>query len=155
MTAARIFTPENRLSKILLAIDAPTSDDLIADASMRVAQLEGAIRAYVAEQLKEIMAYANAGEDVLFAESRTLGDKALNVAEVAGAAGMDAVGEVARGISAMVDNLVSSGVWRTDALKLHLNALALVNRGGGERTPESDLILKRLRGMREAVGVLE
>jgi hypothetical protein len=155
MTAARIFTPENRLSKILLATDAPTSDDLIADASMRVAQLEGAIRAYVAEQLKEIMAFANAGEDVLFAEARTLGDKALNVAEVASAAGMDAVGEVARGISAMVDNLVSSGVWHTDALRLHLNALALVNRGGGERTPESDLILERLRGMREAVGVLE
>ncbi|ACG79639.1 cheE protein [Phenylobacterium zucineum HLK1] len=155
MTVARIFTPENRLAKILEAIQAPTAAELIADAESRVEALGDAIRTYVAEKLEEIRAFAEQSEDVLFAECRTLGETAMNVAEVAGAAGLEAVGEVARGISAMVDNLISSGVWHTDALRLHLDALALVNASGGGMTPENEVILMRLRGMREAVGVVE
>jgi len=95
------------------------------------------------------------GEEVLFAECRTLSDAALNVAEVAGAAGMDALGEVARGISAMVESLTTSGVWHSDALKLHLDALALINQAGGRMTEENKVILARLRGMRATVGVTE
>lgn len=155
MTIARIFTPENRLADVLQSLEGPTAEELIADAESRVSALGEAIRAYVAEKLEEIRVFAERGEEELFAECRTLGGAALDVAEVAGAAGMEAVGEVARGISAMVDNLVTSGVWHTDALRLHLDALALVNRGGGGLDDESEVILRRLRGMREAVGVVE
>lgn len=155
MTAARIFTPENRLSKILETIDGPTAAELVMDAECRVAQLSEAIHAYVEEKLKEILAFASQGEEVLFAECQTLSEAALNVAEVAGAAEMEATGEVARGISAMVDSLMTSGVWHSDALKLHLDALALVNQAGGGMSEENQTILARLRGMREAVGVVE
>ena len=155
MTVARIFTPENRLAKILDNLDAPTAAELVAEAEGRVSKLSVAIRGYVEEKLTTIMAFATQGEDVLFAECQTLSDAALNVAEVAGAAEMEAIGEVARGISAMVDGLISSGVWHSDALKLHLDALALVNQGGGKMTDENKVILARLRGMRDAVGVVE
>lgn len=155
MTAARIFTPENRLAKILQTLDGPTTSELVADADARVSKLAGAIRSYVEEKLDAILAFAEQGEDVLFAECRTLSEVSLNVAEVAGAAGMEAIGEVARGITAMVDSLVTNGVWHSDALKLHLNALALVNQAGGKLTEENQVILTRLKGMREAVGVNE
>lgn len=155
MTTARIFTPENRLASILRSLDGPTAGELIADAEGRVEQLGTAIRAYVADKLDEILGFATQGEDVLFAECRTLGDTAMNVAEVAGAAGMDALGEAARGISAMIDSLVTNGVWHSDALKLHLDALALINLSDGRMTEPNRVILARLRGMREAVGVRE
>lgn len=155
MSAARIFTPENRLAKILQTLDGPTAAELVADADARVAKLSGAIRGYVDEKVGVILAFADQGEDVLFAECRTLSETALNVAEVAGAAGMEAIGEVARGITAMVDSLLTSGVWHSDALKLHLNALTLVNQTGGKMTGDNKVILARLRGMREAVGVTE
>lgn len=155
MTAARIFTPENRLAKILDSLDGPTAAELVMEAEGRVAQLSEAIHLYVEEKLKQILAFAEEGEEVLFAECQTLSSAALNVAEVAGAADMEAIGEVARGISAMVDGLVTSGVWHSDALKLHLDALALVNQAGGRLTDENKVILARLRGMREAVGVAE
>lgn len=155
MTAARIFTPENRLAHILQTIDAPTAAELVADADGRVDKLGEAIRAYVAAKLEEIMGFAEQGEDVLFAECRTLADASLNVAEVAGAAGLEALGEVSRGISAMVESLITSGVWHSDALKLHLDALALMNQAGGRMTEENKTILARLRGMREAIGVTD
>lgn len=155
MTVARIFSPENRLAKILENLDAPPTAELISEAEGRVALLGDAIRSYVAEKLQEILHFSNQGEEVLFAECRTLGDAALNVAEVAGAAGQEAIGEIARGVSAMVDSLITSGVWHSDALKLHLDALALVNQAGGKTTPDTELILARLRGMRQAIGVAE
>lgn len=155
MTVARIFTPENRLAKILGSLEGPTSSELIAEADNRVAALNTAIRAYVGEKLREIMDYATQGDEVLFAECQALSEASLNVAEVAGAAGLGAIGEIARGINAMIDNLVTSGVWHTDALRLHLDSLALVSRDGGGMTPENETILQRLRGMREAVGVVE
>jgi hypothetical protein len=152
---ARIYLPENRLKKILLSQDAPTAGELVAAAEGRVAGLEGRIRAYVAEKQKEIAAFATKADDILFAECRALGDAALNVAEVAGAAGLDDVGEVSRGISAMVDSLVTSGVWHTDALRLHIDALALLDQGAEADEAKNALVLQRLRIMREAIGIPE
>jgi hypothetical protein len=136
-------------------IDAPMAHELVFDANERVKLLEGAIRAYVAEKLKEISWYADQGEEVMFAESRSLADAAFSVAEVAGAAGLQSIGEIARGIGAMVENLFTSGVWHTDALQLHIGALALINEDGSGTTAENAHILERLRAMREAVGVVE
>lgn len=155
MIVARIFTPENRLANILHSADAPTGAELVAAAEGRLANLQDRIRDYVAEKHKEIVAYAALGDDILFAECGALGEAALGVAEVAGAAGLVTVGEIARGISAMVDSLFSSGVWHTDALRLHIDALALVDPHASDGAPDSDRILKRLRTMREAVGILE
>lgn len=154
MAAPRIFTPENRLAKILQTLDGCTRSELIAEAEARVAALRGPIRAFVAEKLQEVLAFCSYSEDLLFAECRTLGDLTLDIAEVAGAGGMEAIGEVARGISAMVDSLLSDGVWHTDALRLHLDALVLLGQEG-RSAAEDDVILERLRRMRRAIKVVE
>ena len=152
--SARVFTPENRLAKVLASLEGQTAAQLVDAAQLRVTRLEGVIRDYVGEKLAHLLGYARMGEEALFAESRELGAHANDIADVASAGGLHAVGEVARGISAMIDSLVRHGVWHTDALRLHLDALALLNHSDGDAT-DGDLILSRLRSMRSAIGGVE
>lgn len=154
MSGARIFAAENRLSKAL-SPKGCTSAELVGFADDRVKQLEGEIRAYVRDKLDLIVAFTSLDEDLLFGESRQLGEHALSVADVAGAAGMAGVGEIARGISSMVENLLSSGIGHADALRLHLNAIALLSRRAESDSAEEEVVLARLRGMRGAIGIVE
>ena len=151
----QIFTPENRLAPILAGLAGETPNKLIADADARVGALRGVIQTYVAKGLEVIAGYATADESVLFAESAVLGDAARGVAEVAGAAGMETIGEIARGICAMIESLTTSGVWHTEALIVHINALKLVNLGAVGRDATDEAILRRLSAVRAAVGVLD
>lgn len=155
MTAARVFNPDNRLAKVLVTLGGVSSNELVKAADKRVTDLGGEIRTFVADELRLINAYADRPDDVLFAESAELGQRALNVSEVAGAAGLVAVGEVARGISSMVENLRNYGVWHADALRVHLNAMVLLTVRSGVEAGDEDVILGRLKGMRGAIGVIE
>ena len=151
----QIFTPENRLAPILGGLAGETPNQLIAEADARVGALRGVIRNYVAKGLEVIAGYATADESILFAESATLGDVARGVAEIAGAAGMETIGEIACGICAMIESLTTNGVWHTEALRVHINALKLVNQGAVGRDATDDAILRRLSAVRAAVGVLD
>lgn len=155
MGEVRIIEAENRLAKILQGLGGASVNELVRDAEGKVVDLEGKIRGFVQENLKQLLAYAGKGEDVLFADARKLGGYARDIAEVAGAAGMEGIGEVARGISAMIDNLRSNGLWHTDALKLHLDSLLLLGQGPALGRDEQALVLKRLQTMRKAIGVVE
>lgn len=155
MGQARIFTPENRLARVLASLQGSAPQQLVADAEARVAELGAAIRRYVQDRLGPIMAFGDLGEDVLFARCRELGAMSLDVAEVAGAAGMEAIGEAARGISAMVEGLVDRGVWHTDALKLHLEALSLLSQSAAPDEGQIKAILDQLVTMRRAIGLSE
>ncbi|MBL8772013.1 MAG: hypothetical protein JNK30_11590 [Phenylobacterium sp.] len=154
MGEVRIIEVENRLAKILSGLGGASTNELVRDADQNVEDMGDQIREFVKENLAPLLTYAGKGEDVLFAESRTIGKHARNIAEVAGAAGMEGIGEVARGISCMIDNLGSSGLWHTDALKLHLDSLLLLTSSGVPRG-EQALILNRLLTMRQRIGVVE
>jgi hypothetical protein len=47
------------------------------------------------------------------------------------------------------------GVWHSDALRLHIDAIALLNQRIGAAPAEDDVVLSRLRNMRRAIGVSE
>jgi hypothetical protein len=151
----RIIKAENRLAKIIGQLGGVSSGELVRDADGKVQDLSGEIRAFVQENLTPLLGYVGKSEDVLFADSRKLGGYARNIAEVAGAAGMEGVGEIARGISSMIDNLSASWLWHSDALKLHLDSLALMNQGAALDRDAQALVLNRLQTMRQAVGVVE
>ena len=155
MAKARVFTPENRLAKTFGTTAGCSAPELIAAAEVRVTALRPAIRAHVSQKLEAILRYASEGDDVLFAESCNLGEAALSIAEVAGAAGLETVGEIARGISAMVENLVTRGVWHTDALRLHIQALSLTSQTSDDASSENRLMLERLQTMRKVLDVAE
>ena len=155
MTAARVFSADNRLAKVVVTLGGINPTELVKAADKRVTDLHGDIRSYVSDELRLINAYVDRPDDVLLAESQDLGQHALNVSEVAGAAGLVAVGEVARGISSMVENLKTYGVWHADALRVHLNAMVLLSGRSGVEAGDEDVILGRLKGMRGAIGVIE
>ncbi|MDP1737918.1 MAG: hypothetical protein Q8L23_10810 [Caulobacter sp.] len=155
MGQARIFTPENRLARVLSSLQGATAEQLVANAEARVAGLETAIRAYVQDRLTPIMAYADLDEAALFARCQDLGAMSLDISEVAAAGGMVTIGEAARGISAMVEGLLDRGVWHTDALKLHLDALALLSQTPSPGAAQVKAIMDQLLTMRRSIGISE
>lgn len=155
MSQARIFTPENRLARMLSSLRGDMPEQLILDAEARVGLLQDAIRAYVRDRLSLIIAFAGLDEETLFARCQELGAMARDVAEVAGAGGLDAIGAAAGGINAMVESLVDRGVWHTDALKLHLEALTLLSQGRDPGQDQVKAITSQLLTMRRAIGISE
>jgi hypothetical protein len=153
MAATRIFTPKNRLAGIIGDSQDPTAEALQARAEARVESLKEDIEQFLAQRVATIERIATEREDILFAECLALGEAALSVCEVAGSAGHKTLGEVARGIHAMVDALVTQGVWHTEALQAHMNALAVV--AANPETPVEDVgkMLARLKAMRDRIGV--
>ena len=149
--AAQIFTPQNRLAGTITGRDAPTMAELTLAAEARAADLGDSIRAFLDEKVREILRFSDASEETLFADCQTLGDDARLVAEVAGAAGRDIIGEICLGISAMVEALTRQGVWHTDAMRVHLYALAVAAQA--KKADEPRAILERLKLMRSTLGI--
>ena len=149
---ARIFTPENRLASTLATRpDSPTIGALTQAAEARAANLKDSIRTFVGDKVRAILRFAEASDDELFADCRQLGEDAQHVAEVAAAAGLDEVGEICLGVSAMVDALTRSGIWHSDALRVHLHALLLTQQSKSATNPAA--VLGRLKTMRASLGV--
>lgn len=149
-----IFAPDNRLATILDPQGAPFGE-LVAAADERLDALGDQIRAFVAAETERMLAIHELGEEEMFGRARELGERASAVAEVAGAAGLDDVGEVANGIYAMVEGLLESGVWHSDALGLHLSVLRLMSSETPLEAKAREATLARLRVMRTRVGVEE
>ena len=93
------------------------------------------------------------GRKSVFAECRALGLHAQSICKVASLAGWTTIGEAARGIIEMVEALINSGAWRTEALQLHVDALALLNKDPtpSDAVAEQILLLRQLKEMRERV----
>jgi hypothetical protein len=152
----RIFTPHNRLAKVLTGIEGRSFDELVTASHDRLGQLEDAIHVYVAAQLAAVVDLYAQGEEAMFGRCRELGDLAMNIAEVAGAGKLPAMSEVARGLRAMTDSLVSHGVWHTEALGLHISCLTILARDDAPPNLEhQDAMLRDLKALRAAIGVME
>ncbi len=155
MDDVRISTPRNRLAKILEGIGGRTIADMSSDAESRVAVLAGAIRKFAAAQVAEIMEIHRQGEIAMFSESRRVSSLAMNIAETAGAGQMHPLGEAARGVCAMIDALIADGVWHTEALEAHLNALVLFSCPHAPGEKEMARVVARLSELRAAVGITD
>ena len=67
---------------------------------------------------------------------------------------MATIGEIARGLDAMVQSAAHGGVWRADAVRLHIQSLGMVDQTRPDRTGEAT-ILENLRALRRAIGTVE
>jgi uncharacterized protein YnzC (UPF0291/DUF896 family) len=155
MAVVKTFNPANRLAQILEGSEGVSFEEMVAASEVRVEDLLPGLRESVREKINAITVIHDEGEDSLFARSQEVGDLAMNIAEVAGAARLPALGEVARGICAMIESLLSAGVWHTDGLNLHIMSLTLLSAGKPLPADEVRKMLKQLREMRRAIGVLE
>ncbi|MET0546725.1 MAG: hypothetical protein ABWZ40_10470 [Caulobacterales bacterium] len=155
MPIIRIFTPENRLARILKDAGGLTVDELVAAAETRVSALQSRLAAAVDEDLAKILAIGRQHEAAIFADGKALGDAALAVAELAGAIDCPEIGEIARGIRIMVEGLVDHGVWHSGALGAHLEALALLSQHEGEENVDFTPLLLNLRAVRLKIGLAD
>ena len=155
MSIVKIFTPENPLAEIIGGPDDPTAACLTRDAETRVSALRDQIRTHVALQHAILAKYASGPEEEVFANCREIASAARSISDVAGAADMESVGEAARGIFALISALGSKGVWHTDALRLHIDTLALLNSDAPPNRCDAGQMLKRLKSMRDWIGVPE
>jgi hypothetical protein len=153
MSYVHISTPRNRLAKIFEGVGGRTIDDMAGDAEVRVQALSSAVRLYAVEQVAEIMRIHRQGEVVMFTQCRVIGTLALNIAETAGAAQMHALGEAARGVCALIDALVTKGVWHADALEAHINTITLFSRDHQLAESEVTRIVDKLYELRASIGV--
>lgn len=112
-----------------------------------------AARACVSDKLARLPDLKD-GEDALFGECRALARHAAGVAELATAADLTAMADVANGIQETVDSLMALGLWHVVALKLHLDALRAFNSPAVTAADEA-AILERLRNLRADIGVGE
>jgi hypothetical protein len=155
MSVVRIFQPQNPLTEIIGGLEDPTTASLTRDAETRVLALRDQIRAYVVQQHAILSGYTAGPEETIFANCREIGHAARAISDVAGAADMEVIGEAARGIFALVNALACKGVWHTDALKLHVDALALFISDAPPNRCDAAQMLARLKSMRDWVGVPE
>ena len=153
MAAAIIFKPENRLASIVSGPGGVTVDALQRAASENLAKIEAGVRAYVDDQLETIRALNGKPEEIIFAECAEINEAALAICEVAGAAGLPGLGNAARALHVMVDSLFTQGVWHTEALKLHMEAVIMFAANPNLGPTEALQVLARLKGMRDLIGV--
>lgn len=155
MSIVRIFQPHNPLADIIGGPEDPTTTSLTRDAETRVLGLRDQIRAHVAQQHAILARLAGGPEEVIFANCLEIGRAARAISDVAGAADLESAGEAARGIFALISALSCKGIWHTDALKLHVDALALFNSDSPPNNRDAAQMLTRLKSMRDWVGVPE
>lgn len=151
--AARIFMPANTLARGIDAPGAAEFGEMVRDAARRVQTLAPAIDLYVRERSAALLC-AMTGPSPATPEARlALALEASLLAEVAGAGRSDAIGDIAKGITVLIQHLNAQGVWRSDLIHVHTAALSLVMGAG--RKPDLGVLLAGLRSARAAIGVLE
>jgi hypothetical protein len=155
MAEPRTIYPYNRLSGAIDTLEGESPQKLVAEAGQRVIALRPHIRSYVAAKVAKLSRFATEADEVLISEGRAIGAIALAIAEVAGAGGMQTIGEIARGTSAVVDSLLQKGGWHSTAVRIHLQSLTLASQSQTDEGPAERLMLDRLRIMRKVLGVSE
>ena len=153
MTAVKIFTPVNRLKETVTERYGRDREQLARASEARVEQLAPQLRAQVAEKVARLVALRQVEVDHLCQHTLEIGDAAMGIAELAGAAGQPRLGEAARGVLAMLPALRAGDSRAANAMLVHLTSLELISGqepGGGD---DLAAVLARLAGLRQALGL--
>ena len=144
------FTPRNRLSDILSGPGQRTFAEHVASAEEAVEAVAPSLVERLEADVRALAGLCRQEEDAVFGQCREIGLLALTIVESARLAGRPGLALAAKGVWEMVDALTGRGVWHTDALRLHADALGtLIAAGDG---PEGLAVAKELARMREALG---
>jgi hypothetical protein len=131
----RKFRPPNRLAKMIKDRGGLLAQDAIAAAEAGVESLREASLAALDEALAEIEARFGKGaanrESESFEGLYLLASRVIDVSAFVAGTGLD---RAAMSLCGLADNCAEAGVWRWDAVDVHLNALKLL-RGVGASLP--------------------
>jgi hypothetical protein len=153
MTNTRIFTPKNHLASILSDSAGKTAATLSAASQALLDGMAEGLREKLQIQISRLMAFRAGGE----ALSRVLelGDVAMNIVEIAGAAGRPQLGEAARGVLAMTDGQDCAAPAFRDALAVHVGAVLLLAADPAPTQEDAEGVLRQLLDVRRFLGVMD
>lgn len=138
MTVVRKFRPPNRLARLMKDRGGMMAKDAIAAAEVGVESLREASLSVLDEALAEIERRFGPGtagrESESFETLYALTLKMIDVSIFVADAGVD---QAAISLAAITDSCAETGVWRWDAVDVHLHALRLL-RTIGASLPEAD-----------------
>jgi hypothetical protein len=153
MTKPRIFQPENRLAKILAdGGQAASRSELAQGAEANLRLMAQELAKDVAENVQRLGAISDLGDPQRCERASEAGLLAMSITDLAVNDSLAAIGEVARGITVLVDAYARGGAWRSDVFVLHVDALRLVHNEGGSLQAYKDM-LSNLKLVRRSLGV--
>jgi len=155
MPTAKLYAPKNGLAKVIGGADDLTAVMLASRAEARVRGVSDQLRPHVLAASDRLIGLASQSDAEVKANRWQIGELALAICEVAGAAGLDAIGDVARGIRAMTESWAQTGIWHSEGFKLHVDALTLLDADPDRSAASSAGLLLRLRHMRAWLGVAD
>ena len=133
----RKFRPPNRLSSLIKDKGGVLAKDALAAAEAGVESLRESTMAALDEQLAEIERRFGKGAPDRASESfevlYLLASKVIDVSIFVSDAGVD---KAAMSLCGLADSCSEQGVWRWDAVDVHLNALKLLRAMGAELPAE-------------------
>jgi hypothetical protein len=147
------FVPRNRLAKILSAMDRKAFSEHVANAEREVERVAPSLGESLDEDVRGLIRLCRQPEAEIFAQCREIGWLALRIVEGARLAGRSQLAEAARGVWEMVEALSERGVWHTDALRLHVDAMQALISTTPIDAEGLAAIERELLKMRAAIGV--
>jgi hypothetical protein len=144
------FTPRNRLSGILAGADRKTFADHVSSAEQAVQAIAPRLIESLDDEVRALAVLCRQDETETFARCREIGWLALSIVESARLAGRPGLASAAKGVWEMIDALSARGVWHTDALRVHADALTML--AVVEEGPEAAAMTRALSRLRETIG---
>ena len=146
------FVPRNRLSKILSGMDRKTFEAHVQNAEREVERIAPLLGESIEGDVRSLIRLCSQDEAGIFGQCREIGWLALRIVESARLARRPELAEAAKGVWEMVEALSDRGVWHTDALRLHADALQALTSGSQIDADGTAAIQRALLTMRAAIG---
>lgn len=148
---AVVFVPRNRLSRILTSVDRTSFTDHVGRAEMAVQALAPLQKALLSDAVQRLACLCREEETTVFEGCGEIGRLALEIVEAARLAGRADVAEVAEGVWDLIHALSLRGAWHTGALRVHADALVVLESLPGE-APDHRRVIEELARMRTRIG---
>lgn len=148
-----VYLPPNSLARIIGAPDGKSFEDLVAAAEANVERLKPLGVTVLHDKVRELVELCERPEDIVFGESPLVARIAAHVAEDAAQVGDDEIAQTARGVSAMMNALFEQGIWHSEALEVHVQALKVLASHLPLSQSQKITMQRELFQMRQSIGV--
>lgn len=146
------FVPRNRLSKILTSLDRKAFSEHVENAEKEVEKIAPVLGESIEGDVQALIRLCRQDEADIFGQCREIGWLALRIVESARLAKRPELAEAAEGVWEMIDALSTRGVWHTEALRIHVEALLTLTSEAGADANQRAVIARELIRMRAAIG---
>ncbi|OYX57852.1 MAG: hypothetical protein B7Y86_05120 [Brevundimonas subvibrioides] len=146
------FMPRNRLSKILPTMNPKVFAECVENAEKEVERIAPILGESTEGDVQSLIRLCHQREDEIFGQCREIGWLALRIIESARLTRRPELAEAAKGLWEMIEALSERGVWHTDALRLHADALQALTSGAQIGADGIATIERELLRMRAAIG---